>query len=113
MPCHTLDRDHAGSWAVSQLVSPCLRLGYFGLAEVRQFEIGAALWGGQWDAAARLLLTANRAEALRPAAKEKSFAACQVHVTKVVFRVFLLPCPAIPLPLVMTLTCFIPVQNIE
>jgi len=59
---------------VSQLVSQCLRLGYFGLAEVRQFEIGAALWGGQWDAAARLLLTANRQEALRPAAKEKSFA---------------------------------------
>jgi len=82
MPSHTLDRDHAGSSAVSQLISPCLRLGYFGLAEVRQFEIGAALWGGQWEAAARLLLTANRQEALRPAAKEKSFAACQVHVTK-------------------------------
>lgn len=44
-------------------------LPYFGLAEVTRFEIGAALWGGQWDTAARLLLTANRADALRPASQ--------------------------------------------
>ena len=81
-------------------MSQCLRLGYFGLAEVRRFEIGAALWGGQWDAAARLLLTANRAEALRPAAKEQSFETCQVHSAKVVCTSV-----AILLHLVMALTC--------
>lgn len=35
-------------------------LSSFGLAEVRRYEIGAALWCGQWDKAARLMLTANR-----------------------------------------------------
>eukprot|EP00435_Cladocopium_sp_Y103_P018534 s586_g4.t1 len=45
-------------------------LPYFGLAEVTRFEIGAALWGGHWDTAARLLLTANRVDALRPASQD-------------------------------------------
>ena len=48
-----------------------LRLAYFGLAEVRRFEIGAALWAGHWETAAHLLLTANRAESLRDASKDR------------------------------------------
>ena len=56
---------------VNLLTRRCFaRLPYFGLAEVTRFEIGAALWGGQWDTAARLLLTANRADALRPASQD-------------------------------------------
>lgn len=35
-------------------------IGSFGLAEVRRHQIGAALWTGRWDQAAKLLLTANR-----------------------------------------------------
>uniref|UniRef100_A0A7S4SHW8 TRUD domain-containing protein n=1 Tax=Alexandrium monilatum TaxID=311494 RepID=A0A7S4SHW8_9DINO len=34
-------------------------LAAFGLAEVRRYEVGAALWAGRWDAAARLLLGMN------------------------------------------------------
>lgn len=52
------------------------RLSHFGLAEVQRFEIGAALWGGHWDRAARLLLTANRVDALGPASKAR----CEVAV---------------------------------
>ncbi|CAE7443675.1 Pus7 [Symbiodinium natans] len=35
-------------------------LSSFGLAEVRRYEIGAALWCGHWDRACQLLLTSNR-----------------------------------------------------
>jgi len=34
-------------------------LATFGFAEVRRYEVGAALWQGQWHQAARLILTAN------------------------------------------------------
>ncbi|CAE8738533.1 unnamed protein product, partial [Polarella glacialis] len=50
-------------------------LSSFGLAEVRRYEVGAALWSGHWDLAARLLLTANRSrEGLLQAASD-AFAA--------------------------------------
>jgi len=49
-------------------------LSSFGLAEVRRYEIGAALWCGHWDRACQLLLTSNRgASAL--AAASAAFAA--------------------------------------
>ncbi|CAE7275250.1 Pus7 [Symbiodinium pilosum] len=35
-------------------------LSSFGLAEVRRYEIGAALWCGHWDRACQLILTSNR-----------------------------------------------------
>eukprot|EP00419_Tripos_fusus_P004919 CAMPEP_0172691516 /NCGR_PEP_ID=MMETSP1074-20121228/24604_1 /TAXON_ID=2916 /ORGANISM="Ceratium fusus, Strain PA161109" /LENGTH=590 /DNA_ID=CAMNT_0013511601 /DNA_START=59 /DNA_END=1831 /DNA_ORIENTATION=+ len=37
-------------------------LGDFGLAEVRRYEVGAALWAGKWDLAAKLLLVMNQAD---------------------------------------------------
>jgi len=34
-------------------------LSSFGLTDIRRYEVGAALWGGRWDHAARLLLSMN------------------------------------------------------
>eukprot|EP00747_Dinoflagellata_sp_TGD_P170301 gnl/TRDRNA2_/TRDRNA2_201510_c0_seq1.p1 gnl/TRDRNA2_/TRDRNA2_201510_c0~~gnl/TRDRNA2_/TRDRNA2_201510_c0_seq1.p1 ORF type:complete len:573 (-),score=94.91 gnl/TRDRNA2_/TRDRNA2_201510_c0_seq1:21-1739(-) len=43
-------------------------LASFGFSEVRRYEVGAALWQGQWERAARLLLAMNWTNGEAPAA---------------------------------------------
>lgn len=76
-----LDQRHCAEGLVDESLERVAEEGFvnlfetadFGLAEIRRYEIGSALWSGRWDAAARLLLTANRCPQSPAAAATSAF----------------------------------------
>jgi len=54
--------DSLDSFATNGFIN-AFELSDFGLCEVRRYEVGAALWAGKWELAAKLLLVMNQAEA--------------------------------------------------